>query len=374
MKKGFIFIFLGLAFLSLPIFTNAQELYNDQQGEWKVKVVEIIKEEEVLVPGTEVNTWYQVLKAEILEGERKGERVEVENDFLRLKVGDKFYINYLVTVEGRELYLMGEPYRLDILIYFLILFVITVLVFGGKDGFRSLFSLFGSFAVLIIFLLPMLLEGHSPVFTIVGFASVILALSMYITHGWNRVTHAAFIGTFITIIIVIILSKIGVATANLSGFASDEALYLNINSGGTLNISGLLLGAIIIGVLGILDDISITQSAAVRELFASSPSSSKREIYNRAIRIGREHVGALVNTLALAYAGASLPLLMLFYQSALPISTILNREIFATEIIRTIVGSIGLILAVPLSTLTAIILYKKGDNENIKTHSHHHHH
>lgn len=349
----------------------AQELHNNNQGEWKARVIEVLKEEQVLVPGTEIKTWYQKIKAEILEGEKKGSIIEVENDFVRLKKGDKFFVNYLITVEGRELYLMGEPYRLGTIYFFITLFIAVVIIFGGKDGFRSLFSLFGSFAVIILLMLPILLKGYSPTITIVFFASVILALSMYITHGWNRVTHSAFIGTFITIVFVIILSQIGVNIGKLSGFASDEALYLNINSNGMLNISGLLLGAIIIGVLGILDDISITQSAAVKEFF--SLEKSKTNVYKKALKIGKEHVGALVNTLALAYTGASLPLLLLFYQSAMPITTILNREIFATEIIRTIVGSIGLILAVPISTAIAIMLYREDDNKGEFHHYGHKH-
>jgi uncharacterized membrane protein len=371
----FVFFFF---FLTSFNFASAQAIHNDLQGEWKAKVLEVVFEEEQIIPGTEVLTWYQELRVELLEGYKEGQEVIVKNDFHRLKKGDKFYVNYLITVNGEEFYVAGEPYRINVLIFFTLLFFATILIFGKKDGIRSIVSLIGSFLVLIFLMLPFLLKGYPPVPTIVVFSALMLASAMYITHGWNRVTHSAFLGTVITIVVVSILAKIGVEIGKLSGFASDEALYLNINSGGTLDLSGILLGSIIIGALGILDDIAITQAAAVRELFHLAPNESRKEIYTKALRIGKEHVGALVNTLALAYAGASLPLLLLFSQSEISTITIMNREIFATEVIRTVAGSIGLILAVPLSTLFAVMLLKSekdGEGDGVQHgHAHFHRH
>lgn len=376
-KFKIFFVFFCI-FYFLPTILNAQAIHNDLQGEWKAKVLEVVFEEEQIIPGTEVLTWYQELRVELLEGYKEGEEVIVKNDFHRLKKGDKFYVNYLITVNGDEFYVAGEPYRINVLLFFVALFFATILIFGRKDGIRSIISLMGSFLVLIFLMIPFLLNGYPPVPTIVVFSALMLASAMYITHGWNKVTHSAFLGTVITIVVVSILAKIGVEIGKLSGFASDEALYLNINSGGTLDLSGILLGSIIIGALGILDDIAITQAAAVRELFHLAPNSTRKEIYTKALRIGKEHVGALVNTLALAYAGASLPLLLLFSQSTIPTLTIINREIFATEIIRTVAGSIGLILAVPLATLIAVFLLKstrdEDTGEEIHSHAHFHKH
>lgn len=170
-----------------------------------------------------------------------------------------------------------------------------------------------------------------------------------------------------------ILAYIGVEAANLTGFASDEAVYLNFNTPG-LNFSGLLLGGIIIGALGVLDDIAVTQAAVVSELYGSSPNISRKEAYKRALRVGKEHVGALVNTLALAYTGAALPLLLLFSTSDSTVSSIINQEVFATEIIRTITGSIGLILTVPFTTLLAVFFLEKYRGKpSGHSHSHHSH-
>lgn len=184
----------------------------------------------------------------------------------------------------------------------------------------------------------------------------------------------AFTGTVMAVILTGVLAYLGVELASLSGFASDEAVYLNFNTRGTLDFAGLLLGGIMIGVLGVLDDITITQAAIVSELYNSASHLSRKEVYMKAIRVGKEHVGALVNTLALAYTGASLPLLLLFSTSDSSMGSIINQEIFATEIIRTTVGSIGLVLTVPITTLLAVYLlkgYKGKHHAHVHAHPHH---
>ncbi len=373
MRKIILFTFIYI-FLSVSSSINAQTLHNDLQGEWKGEVKKILLEEKRNVPGTNTDTWYQELEVELLEGSKKGENVQIVNDLYKLKTGDRLFINYLITAEGDEFFHAGEPDRSNVILLFIAIFLGVVLLFGKKSGIRSILSLVLSFVVIIFLMLPALLKGFPPVPTIVILSSLILGIAMYTTHGWNKITHSAFLGTVSTTVIVSLLAQLGVKMGQLSGFASDEAVYLNLNSGGTLNIEGLLLGSMIIGALGILDDIAITQGSVVREIFKTDQSLTKTEVYRKAIRVGREHVGALVNTLALAYTGASLPLLLLFYQSSMPVLNIINREIFATEIIRTISGSIGLILAVPISTLISVHLlykYKGGDSE--KVHHHHHH-
>lgn len=160
--------------------------------------------------------------------------------------------------------------------------------------------------------------------------------------------------------------------AKLSGFGSDEAVYLNFNTHGSLDFAGLLLGGIIIGTLGVLDDIAITQTAVVRELLHTDGNLTKKDIYRKALNVGREHVGALVNTLALAYTGASLPLVLLLSQSTMPALFLINSEVFATEIIRTVVGSIGLIMTVPITTALAVLYLSKSDPIKHSGHAHHH--
>jgi uncharacterized membrane protein len=176
------------------------------------------------------------------------------------------------------------------------------------------------------------------------------------------------------VFITSLLATWAVYITKLSGFSEEASVYLNFNTGGNLNFSGLLLGAIIIGVLGVLDDIAVTQSAVVTELFDSNKNISRHEVYRRAMRVGKEHVGALVNTLVLAYTGTALPLLLLFSIYEYKFTTVINMEIFATEIIRTIIGSIGLVLTVPIVTLLAVVYLKDYKPKNQHNHTHGHSH
>jgi uncharacterized membrane protein len=297
-----------------------------------------------------------LLKAEILDGDKKGAVIEVENDYVSLKEGERFYLDYIIN-GGNEIYTVRDPDRSFALYFFAALFVLVVMVFGRMQGLRSLLGLFGSLFIIIYLFLPKVLSGASPVWTSIIFSIFILICAIYLTHGFNKKSTAAILGAVISVIFTGLLAKYAIYLTRLTGFASDEAVYLNFATQGQLNFSGLLLGAIIIGALGILDDIAITQASCVAEFKKTSPDFSRKKIYKKALNVGRDHVGALINTLALAYTGAALPLLLLLYGSDIGASVILNKEIFATEIIRAIVGSIGLILTVPITTLIAVFMF-----------------
>ena len=187
-----------------------------------------------------------------------------------------------------------------------------------------------------------------------------------------------------TISFIGLFASYSIQLAGLTGFETDESMYLHFNSRGTIDLAGLLLGGILIGLLGVMYDAAIGQSISVEELHRVAPHMSRKAIYIRALRIGREHIGALVNTLAIAYVGASLPLLLLFYLSSESAMVIINREVFSTEIVRSLVGSIGLILAVPITTLVAtwMLIKKPKDGVTMETiekerhaleHTGHHH-
>lgn len=365
-------ILLITAFILVaPLGSFAQELVQDTVENVRARVVEVVRQEKREVSGTGVQSVYQTINVEILEGSKKGSFVTFENDFIVLEKGDRFFLRHSIDgMSGREMYSVRDVDRRGVILGFVILFALVVVVFSGKQGVRSLVSLLGSFFVILYVLVPSLLHGYPPVLTSVVIAAVILFLAIFLTHGFNRESGVAFGGTVLAVVCTGILAYLGVELASLSGFASDEAVYLNFSTRGMLDFSGLLLGGIMIGVLGVLDDIAVTQAAVVSELYASAPHLSKREIYMKAIRVGKEHAGALVNTLALAYTGASLPLLLLFSTSDSSMASIINQEIFATEIIRTTVGSIGLIATVPITTLLAVYALKNYKGK----HSHNHHH
>jgi uncharacterized membrane protein len=364
MKKA---LFL-LALIVLPAFAMAQDtqLIRDEQQVVLARVLEVISEEQKNIPGTDRETVYQTIKAEILEGSIKGRIVEIKDDYLNLKVGEKFYVLHTIDwQDGSEYFGVQEKYRLPPLLFLVLLFVGLVVVFGRSQGARGLLSLIGSFVLIIFVLLPGILKGYSPVFLTITISSFIIIFGSYVTHGFNRVTSAAVVGMVSTVLATGLLAFFAVKATYLTGYESEEAIYLTFNSGGQIDIAGLLFGGIMIGLLGALYDAAIGQAVAVDELSHIAPNVSKKKIYERAMRMGREHIGALVDTLAIAYVGTSLPLLLLFYQSASEHYLVtINREIFATEIVRIMVGSIGLIFTVPITTIVAVAMLKKDNIKN----------
>lgn len=378
-------IFLGILSFIPSSGVFAQEVIEDTQETVKARVLEITNERTENVPGTDTPHTVQMIKVEALGGSIKGSVIELENDYAELKVGDVFYLKRIVPWDGgKDLYSVSDPYRLPFLFFLAGIFVLLTLVFGGKQGLRGLLSLGGSLLLIAFVLFPLILSGYSPVITSIGVASLIIILGSYITHGFNKTTTTAVIGMLVTIFIVGGFAYYSIHATGLTGYESDEATYLHFNSRGTIDLAGLLLGGILIGLLGVLYDAAISQAIAVEELHKIAPHVSRKSIYSRAIRMGKEHIGALVDTLAIAYVGASLPLLLLFYASAESFLVIVNREIFSAEIVRTLVGSIGLILTVPITTFIAtymLVPKQTGDtntqtldkeNEALKHVGHHH--
>ncbi len=365
MKKtlGTLFLFLALA---TPVFAQTGTLLQDKVTIVKAKVLDIISQEVKQVPGTDVSDNYQNLKVLVLEGDEKGNTITLNNDYLSLKKGETFYMMITVRADnGAKTYGVSEVYRLPAVIFFVVLFIVLVFLFGGIQGIRGLLSLCGSFLLILYVLLPGILHGYSPILMSIGVSALIIIVGSYITHGFNKTTTSAVIGMVVTVMFTGILAYIAVHWARLSGFSNEEAVYLNLDTRGSIDFVGLLLGGILIGLLGVLYDVAIGQAISVEELHHIAPHLPRSVIYKRAIRIGREHIGALVNTLAIAYVGVSLPLLLLYVHSSTgPISQTINREVFATEIIRTLIGSIGLVVAVPITTIICILILmrkKKGD-------------
>jgi len=355
---------------------HAQEVVLDTVTFAKAKVTQVLSEEEKKIPGTETSSIYQTIVVEVLEGEDMGKVLTLDNDYLLMKVGDVFYVRHSVnTADGTDFYSVGEPYRLPILIFVVVVFLIVLAVFGGRQGLRGLLALVASFFFIAFLLLPGMLKGYSPVLVSMGVASLIITLGSYITHGFNRTTTAAVFGMLATIVFTGALAYWSIYAAQLSGFTSEEITALNFATRGSLDLVGLLLGSMLIGLLGVLYDAAISQAIAVEELLRAGTHLSRTHITTRALRIGREHIGALVNILAIAYVGASLPLLLLLKLNATQsfLMTV-NQELFAAELLRTMVGSIGLILAVPFTTLIAVWMLYGRDFSSAASSGHTHHH
>lgn len=359
--KLFAILFAVLAFLA-PAITHAQgaEIIADVHTTAKAEVLEVVSQERKQIPGTDTESIYQTIRIKVLEGAEAGKEISIENDHLKLEEGDLFYLLKTTSgTNGESYYSVGEPYRLPALGLFTFLFVLAVVGIGGKQGVRGLLALLGSLAIIGWLLIPGIFAGYSPLVLSTLISSLIILIGSYITHGVNKATTAAVLGMIATILLTSVLAFWAVDATHLSGFETEESVYLNFNTRGAIDFSGLLLGGIMIGLLGVLYDVAIGQSVAVDELHHAAPHLSRKTVYARAQRIGREHIGALVNTLAIAYVGVSLPLLLLFYGSESTILTILNREVFATELVRILIGSIGLVLAVPITTAISVAMIVK---------------
>jgi uncharacterized membrane protein len=235
------------------------------------------------------------------------------------------------------------------------LFVVAVVAFGRWQGIRSLIGLGLSFLVIVGFVIPAILRGRSPVpVALVGAMAIMLA-SLYLAHGAGRKTTAAVVGTALALGLTAGLAAAFVGVASLTGLASEDALNASFAVGG-LSLRGLLLAGIILGGLGVLDDVTVSQASLVFELRRADPAAGFGELVRSALAVGRDHVAATVNTLFLAYVGASLPLLVLFVTSGDGFGTVATAEAVAVEVVRTLCGSIGLIAAVPLTTVLAAAL------------------
>ena len=319
-----------------------------------------------MLPVLNLSDTQENVTVEILEGKQKGQTVSFNNDYPGVKKGDVVYVNHTIdALDGLETYAIMDISRLPVIYFFVGLFIFLAILIGGFQGIRGLLSLAGSFVLIIFVLLPAILHGYSPILLSIGVSSLIVIVGSYITHGFNKTTSSAVAGMVITIIITGIMAYVGVHAANFTGFASEEAVYVNLNSHGTINLVGILIGGIMIGLLGILYDVAIGQAISVEELHHIALHLPRVTIFKRAMRMGREHIGALINTLAIAYVGASLPLLLLFSTPPVDVAMIVNREIFATEIVRILIGSIGLILAVPITTLLSVYILMPKVKKNV---------
>ncbi len=338
----------------------------------KAEVVAILSEDVVAQTGEQT----QVLKARVLTGIDKGSVVTIQNDRIILRAGDTFYFTSVNNEEGVSRYVY-EPNRLPQAFILLLVFIVLTFWFGGKQGLRGVLALVLSVILILFVILPLVAKGFDPLLVSILVSSVIIVAGSYITHGVNRTTSSAVVGMIVTICVTGFLAFISLGIFKLTGVDSEEVTYLasflKESQGFGINVQGLLLGGIIVGLLGVLYDAAIGQSVTVEELMRAAPGMSNKKILERALRVGREHIGALVNTLAIAYVGVSLPLLLLFYTSSSPISVILTREDIMTEIVRTLVGSIGLVLAVPITTIIAIYMLRgRVDPHGVGGHSHIH--
>jgi len=323
----------------------------------------------------------EALHLRLVTGTDAGKEITVEQHSHGLWLPEEeetVVVRKLARADGSIEYSLAEAYRFPALLWIAVLFAGLCILLGGKKGVGSLSGLILSIGILIFFVVPKIADGADPVVTSLIGALAIASTSLFLAHGFKKRTFAAFLSTLATLAIAAGLAAIFVHAAKLFGAGSEEALFLQNGALEHVNLRGLLLGGIIIGCLGVLDDVTVAQTAVVDELRKANPSLDFRSLMHASMSVGKEHIASMINTLALAYAGASMPLLLLFTTPTdYPLWFTLNGEFLAEEIIRTLVGSTALLFAVPIATVCAMLLLRHPDGTPLSrssfsaTHGHH---
>jgi uncharacterized membrane protein len=316
----------------------------------------------------------------ILDGAERGSVVSTSindsalaNKGRAVHVGDTVVVVKSALFGGRSAYYIADNYRLHPLLYITLLFVFVAVLFGRMRGLMSMVGLATTVGVMVYGIVPQIVAGADPLRVILVGGVCITVLSLYLGHGFNRRTSIALCAMLLTFGISAWMATQFVSWSNLFGMGSEDAFYLQSGGFANINLRGLLLGGIMLGVLGILDDITTAQAAVVDELKRANPALQFSELYRRGLSVGREHIASLINTLFLAYAGVSLPLFLLFSTNqGQPLWFIINSEQIAEEIVRTLVGSLCLILAVPITTVLAAAYFGRYGAGTPSSHDHGH--
>ena len=353
-------LLIVLFIIGRVVVPQAQAQVDPNQETVEARVIEVVGEG-VLEQGG-LSQPYQTLRLEILSGSRAGRAVTVDygtqslgSSVVLYHPDDQVQALRIARPDGGETFIITEPNRQGPLLILFVLFVGFIVTVSRWKGVRSLIGMAISLLVITQFILPMILAGYNPILVTILGAFALLSVTQYLIYGWSLKTHAAVLGIFISLVLTGLLAVIFVEATRLTGFGSEEVGFLQ-TAGVPIDPRGLLLAGILIGALGVLDDITISQASSVFELSAANPSFDVRELYRRAMNIGQDHIASTVNTLVLAYVGASLPLLLLFAVFPQPFGQILNREFVTEEVVRTLVGSLGLVAAVPITTILAGLL------------------
>jgi uncharacterized membrane protein len=308
----------------------------------------------------------QLVTARLTDGRGAGKRIQLQLTAIRgldpdLDPGDKIRVTRAPEPPAGQPAIAGPAWsfydfqRGRPLLILALMFAAVVLIFARLRGALSLLGLAASLALVLVFVVPAILDGKSPVAVAVVSSLAVALITIPLAHGAGPKTLAAVLGTAASLLLTVLLAWLFTNAAHLTGLANEEASFLQL-AGANLSLQGLLLAGMVIGALGVLDDVTVSQSSTVLALRSANPTLGFRRLFALAQHVGRDHVSATVNTLVLAYVGASLPILLIFHSSDLGVGDALTTETVATQVVGTLVGSIGLIAAVPLTTALATAL------------------
>ncbi|MFA5420585.1 MAG: YibE/F family protein [Patescibacteria group bacterium] len=372
-NKSIKYIFASLfVFMASFLFCSAETVAEvNEDVVFKARVVEILEEKEkVLDDGSSLVQ--QNLKLLGLEGDYKnkdvffygiGDLEIIANK--QYSKGDKLLmVASFDNIENDYKYYVLDYSRSSNLLFMFLFFLLVLFVVGRWKGLRAIVSLFFTFLAIIFYIVPQILNGANPIIATMLACIFIIFFIIYITEGFNIRSNIAFVSTLVSLLLVVGISSLFVFWGGLTGAFNEDVFILLSIGDGFVNFKGLLLAGIIIGALGVIDDIIISQIVTVEQIVEANPHQRWKEVFKKANKVGVSHISSMTNTLFLAYAGASLPLLILFVSPDNPFSSfeqIISNEAISTEIIRALSGSIGIVLSVPLSTFLASwwFTYKK---------------
>ncbi|NJP38304.1 YibE/F family protein [Alkalicoccus luteus] len=359
MKHSLLIVLAFLtAFAVWPAVATAQEA-ETVRGEI------IVMEEES--PG------FQRMEILIDQGEFSGETVTVEQTLSGNPAQDFYYSTgdrVLVYIESEDgtitRSLVRELARDHYLMYLGIFFALSLVLIGGLKGIKTVISLAFTIFLIMQLLIPLILGGMPPVFTTIVIASIITVASVLLISGWNRKSAAAVLGTIGGVILAGVLASVMTRVTRLTGFGADDAQMLMYVPNTSFDFQGLLLAGMIIGAVGAVLDVGVSIASAVDEVKRSNPAATARQLIKSGMNLGRDIMGTMANTLILAYTGASMTLLLVLNAHNVSFNRVINMEAMATEIIRILAGSIGLIYAIPLTAVIAGVLYSRADSEKLE--------
>ena len=327
-------------------------------------VVYIVDQSEILVFGQ--SQTIQTLELALTVSGRRGEIVTAVTgaapsvNAVTYGVGDRVYLRETVGPAGERIYEVATRDRTLSLGLLAALFVLLVVLVGRGHGLRALLALGLSFVIILLYVLPRVAEGATPLTSAFVGCGLSMPVSYYLSHGLNRKTSVALLGSLAGLVFTGLLTAGAVWLVGLTGYSGDEAGFVSTLYGGSINLRGLLMAGMMIGVLGVLDDISVAQAATVEQIHSANRALDRWQLFRRGMSVGQDHISSMVNTLMLVYAGTSLALLLLLTNQNLPLGYVLSQELVAEELVRMLVTSTGLVVTVPVTTGLAAALLAGG--------------
>ncbi|MCS7093032.1 MAG: YibE/F family protein [Patescibacteria group bacterium] len=354
-KRKFAFLFFFFGFL-IFFFFQQENIFKTKSRIYVGKIERILEEKEFIV--SKRKNLNQKLKIKIIRGELVEKTLIVENQidqiFSKKKYQEGDYV--IITKEKinkQEQYRIKDYYRLNHLILLFGLFFLLTLLITGNQGVMSFIGMAYSFFIIFSFIFPRIASGVDPLQTVILGSLVTIPLTFCLSHGLNKKTVSAIFGTLISLILTIFFAFFFIDKTKITGDSSETINFLQLTNKEITDIQGLIIAGIIISAIGIFDDVNISQAGIVFKIKEINKEISFLKLFKKAMEIGRDHIASTVNTLVFVYAGASMPLLLLFFNTQLSFFELINEEIVAEEIVKILLASTGLILSVPITTLIA---------------------